>query len=264
MKRENIYRFILSRKVATSDEIAEYAKNMGAGNYGYIYKAYLAPLVENGFLVRPRRGLYCAVDPYRSEPVDRHILASKLSPAYYLSHHAALDLLGAGHSGFGEVTVATPLSRRFKEFRFENVTYRPFITNDTSTGIVSVWRDDLKLMVSSPSRTFVECVLRPDLCGGLEECLKSVEGLRGVRIQKVLEALSFYKGDLAKRKTGFILSLMSKRSPFYRRIKTSDLKVLVPIVDAPLKYWSRREENILIKDWKLYVPVDLEDMLRGV
>ena len=53
------------------------------------------------------------------------------------------------------------------------------MARDIETELVEVRVLGQNVRVSSPSRTFVECVRRWDLSGGLEEVLKSLDGLEG-------------------------------------------------------------------------------------
>ena len=56
-------------------------------------------------------------------------------------------------------------------------------------GLKKINHKNQKIIVSSPSRTFLDCIERPEYSGGWEECLKSLESLAGVKSNELKQLL---------------------------------------------------------------------------
>ncbi|NIP33774.1 MAG: hypothetical protein GWN18_02485, partial [Thermoplasmata archaeon] len=95
--------------------------------------------------------------------------------------------------------------------------------------------------VSSPSRTFVECIRRWDLCGGLEEVLKSLDSLEGVTPEGLDAAIGIYDYDILRRSVGFFLELMISESPYYDNIPLAYINSLRERVGDIPSYLIRGE-----------------------
>ena len=118
--------------------------------------------------------------------------------------------------------------------------------------------------ITDPARTFVECLDRVDLCGGWEECMKSLANLREVNISDIFEILKMYKNKTLELKTGYLLELLSEKSPYYRHIKKNGLELLRPPDDWIPVYIDRDVKSKLSKKWGLYIPEDFDELLRGI
>ena len=105
---------------------------------------------------------------------------------------------------------------------------------------------------------------RVDLCGGWEECLKSLANLRGVKVSDVLETLAIYKNKTLELKTGYLLELLSKKSPYYSHIKNDEIETLRPSDDWIPVYIDRDVTSKLRKKWGLYIPEGFDELLRGI
>jgi predicted transcriptional regulator of viral defense system len=105
---------------------------------------------------------------------------------------------------------------------------------------------------------------RVDLCGGWEECMKSLANLREVKFSDIFEILKLYKNKTLELKTGYLLELLSDKSPYYRHIKKKELEPLRPVDDWIPIYIDRGVNSKLSKKWGLYIPEDFDEFLRGI
>jgi len=120
------------------------------------------------------------------------------------------------------------------------------------------------LRVSSKERTFIECVDRIRYAGGWEECIKSLENLRGIDIEKLINLTLQQKKRGLRRRIGFILDLLRKRSPFYEHISDASLsKMEIEIRGSP-QYLVLGRKGSLNRKWNLYIPEAFEEQLRGI
>ncbi|MFW3147254.1 MAG: hypothetical protein ACMUIE_10645 [Thermoplasmatota archaeon] len=121
-----------------------------------------------------------------------------------------------------------------------------------------------EIRVSSPSRTFVECIHRPDLCIGYEEIYKSLESLGGVDIDGVLGSLQLYGNDILLRSVGFFLEELKGRSPYYSHLEEKDLNNIESQIGPGRSYLIRGQKGEYVSRWRLYIPEGFRDLFQGV
>jgi len=119
-------------------------------------------------------------------------------------------------------------------------------------------------MVSSRERTFLECLDRVEYAGGWEEALKSLESMSGLRFDELAMLTVDSCNSFLTQKTGFILELLRSRSIFYEHLQDSTLDRLHSSIGEQPRYLVKGEPGELNKRWRLYVPEEFEEYLRGV
>jgi predicted transcriptional regulator of viral defense system len=267
-KKEHIYKEILKEKVVNTNDLKKISKEvLGQTDNKYLYRKYIAKLLKEKKIGKIKRGLYYSIplDNTGEEfEVDRFLLSNKIKQGYALGYHSALELHGAAYSSFNSIYILVQKKDRFRLFDFQNVKYVPVINNYYNHHLKLVKYKNKNVSVTDPARTFVECLDRIDLCGGWEECLKSLANLREVKISDILEILGFYKNKTLELKTGYLLELFSKNSPYYSHIKKEELEPLRPADDWIPVYVDRQATSKLRKKWGLYLPEDFDELLRGI
>ena len=267
-KTEQIYKEILGEKVVNSKDLKNISKEvLRQTDNKYLYRKYINKLLKEKKVGKVKRGLYFSIplDHIGEEfEVDRYILSNKIKQGYALGYHSALELHGAAYSSFNNIYVLIQKKDRFRLFDFQNVKYIPVINKYYNHHLTSVKYKNKTVSVTDPARTFVECLDRVDLCGGWEECLKSLANLRDVKISDILEILGIYKNKTLELKTGYLLELLSKNSPYYSHIKKKELEPLKPSNDWIPVYIDRDVTSKLRKKWGLYIPKGFDALLRGI
>ena len=267
-KTEQIYKEILKRSVVNSKDLSNISKKvLGRKDINYLYWKYIYRLIKDGKIGKIKRGLYFGIPLDKLDEdfeVDRYILANKIENGYTLGYHTALELHGAAYSAFNNIFILSKKQHRFRRFRFQNVTYVPVINKHHNTHLITIKYKNNEVIVADPARTFVECLSRVDLCGGWEECLKSLTNLRGVEVTDVKEVLKIYKNKTLELKNGYVLELLSKKSPYYGHIKYDELKPLKPLRNWIPLYIDRNVPSKLNKKWGLYIPEGFNEYLRGI
>lgn len=172
-------------------------------------------LRKRGYIETVRRGLYALVPETTGVLPDRYLVASKVSPEAYLSHHTALELLGVAQNTFvSELYVSVPT--RLAPFSYGGSRVNP-VVSDRPVGehIATVKRGGQDLRVSSRELTLVECLDRPGYAGGLEEVLRSVEGFSGLDWDRLEALIEPGEGPYGKAslnaKVGFVVEMHSRR-----------------------------------------------------
>lgn len=267
-KLESLYHELLKKEVATPEEIKTIASDILKDRpFSYIYNEYLTKLEKRGKLLHPRRGLYVAVPPLKindnSFQPDRYLMASKIQDPYYLGYHTGLEVYGVAYSSYNEVYIVVEPSKKFRSFRFKDVLYRPVYNSIHDLEVKTMVHRGQNLVVSSPSRTFLDCIDRPEYSGGWEECLKSLESLSGVKVEGLIKVLDAMGKDMMYRKTGLVLELFDD-NPYYEGILSEIFPYLKDNMGSSPMYLREGSKSELSEEWKLYVPKDFKEILKGV
>ncbi|MGH8931232.1 MAG: type IV toxin-antitoxin system AbiEi family antitoxin domain-containing protein [Egibacteraceae bacterium] len=132
----------------------------------------LAYLAERGWLVRVRRGLYVPVPLESRHPgdwtEDPWVVAARLFAPCYVGGWSACEHWGLTDQLFRQLIVVT--ARRVRH-RHEEVQGTPFrvkvLPRAKLFGTRSVWRNEVRVAVSDPSRTVVDLLDDPSMGGGM-------------------------------------------------------------------------------------------------
>jgi len=269
-KTETLYNALLSMKVVSFDDIVGKAAGIieAAPDRKYIYRKYVNRLVKSGKLQRIRKGLYVVLSPLEEQEgyvADKLLIASKIRNKYYLGFHTALEYYGCASSFYNEAYVCVKAKDRFNPFQYKRFSFRPVFVDDITLGVEEKNYHGNTIKVSSKERTFIECIDRIQYAGGWEECIKSLEGLRTLNIEKLVNLLLHkYKKDILFRRVGYILELLKERSPFYEHVNDHLLNEVEKQITGPPKYLTYGKKGTLNRRWKLYIPDGFEEKLRSI
>ncbi|MEA2090449.1 MAG: type IV toxin-antitoxin system AbiEi family antitoxin [Thermoproteota archaeon] len=268
-KTETLYNTLLPMKVVSFDEIVKAAAGIieAAPNRRYIYRKYVRRLVESGKLQRIRKGLYLVLSPLEQQEgyaADKLLIASKIRDKYYLGFHTALEYYGCASSLYNQVYICVKTKDRFDQFPYKRFSFRPVFVDDVTLEVEEKHHRGTIIQVSSKERTFIECIDRVQYAGGWEECIKSLEGLTGLNLEKLLNLLHTYRKDILFRRAGYILELLKNRSPFYEHVDVALLNEIEKQITGPPRYLINRKSGTLNRRWNLYIPKGFEEKLRGI
>jgi predicted transcriptional regulator of viral defense system len=148
--------------------------------------------------------------------VHPHVLASKLAPRYQygeyvLLYHAALELHGLAQSRFNEVYVGS--EQPFKRLEYQGVSY---IHTHLDRQVVdkcaqSFQVEGQSVRASDREWTFAFTVMHPNMAGGLEETLRSLNGFAFIDAARLLEIGRLFKPACYYNRVGFVLSLFDQK-----------------------------------------------------
>ncbi len=263
---EKLYSFIIRRGVVNRSELKKYTKEELNNDYNYLYRKFLFKLIQQGKVEKIKSGLFFARNIYlnRNEVPSKYLIGSRIRSNYYLGYHTALELFGSAQSIHNGCHISVTLKDRFKRFNYSRFQFNPVVTDNLSLEIETRNIENNEIRVSSPSRTFVECIHRPDLCVGYEEVYKSLESLGGVDINGVFNILMMYDTDILFRSVGFFLEELKERSPYYSQIDDKDLKKIEKNIGNSRSYLIRGQKGEYISKWKLYIPERFKELFQGV
>jgi predicted transcriptional regulator of viral defense system len=146
------------------------------------------------------RGIYAVVPPgvrpQQFHP-DPFLTASAVRPDAVFSHHSALELMGAAHSLWRQITLYTERRRKPLCIDAFDILFlghprlnRSNLPDDIGTQRVE--RRGKVLRTTGPERTLVEGFRRPALVGGLEELIDSAIGFPTLSLSQLEEILRLY------------------------------------------------------------------------
>jgi predicted transcriptional regulator of viral defense system len=222
-------------------------------------KKLLHDLVRLNWLRRLGRGRYLIVPlgvTDRNEyTADELIIASHLASPYYISWGTALHHYGYTEQVSRKVYIAVAAQNR--SLTLAGVTYQ-FITLKKSKffGFEEVWVQDQKVMMAGREKMIVDCLDRPDLCGGIVEAAK---GLWNGRTEFDMSLLVRYAVKMKERtvckRLGYLLEFFELGGkPELQRLQAMMLpgwSLMDPSLPNTGKYLSR---------WKLRLNVRNEDL----
>jgi predicted transcriptional regulator of viral defense system len=220
----------------------------------------LGYLSRQGWLTRVRRGLYLPVplEAARSGEwtEDPWIIASKAFAPCYIGGWSACEHWELTEQVFRDVVVVTSRAVRRRHHELQGM---PFLVTARSAramfGTLNVWRRDVRVAVSDPSRTIVDVLDDPSLGGGIRHVSAVLEEyLRGGHRD---DALLVEYGDRLGNRTvfkrlGWLLELLGIDGPLREACLTrrsAGLSKLDPTVSATGR---------IVRRWGLRVNVDLE------
>jgi predicted transcriptional regulator of viral defense system len=210
-------------------------------------------------------GVYASVpagaDARRFQP-DRYLVAAALRPDGVISHHAALELLGAAHSDWSTCTVLT--RRRRPPVSLDGVTIQ-FLAppamlarrHRDNLGVRPVDRLGQTLRVTGPERTLVDGFWQPGLVGGLPELVESAAGFGVLDLDLLREVLKAYDQKTLFAAVGWFLERY-QRTFFVSAKYLSALQKRCP--KAPHYLLRAERGGVMVPRWNLIVP---EPLVRG-
>jgi len=205
------------------------------------------------------RGLYASVpagiDAVRHR-ADRFLAAAALRPQGILSHHAALELLGAAHSAWNVCTVLTdrrrrPLDLDHAEVRFLEHPAPLRRKAKQRLGSRHVDYQSARLTVTGPERTLVDGFHQPRWVGGLAELVESASGFGVLDLELLRAVLDAYGLKTLFAAVGWFLDRF--RETFFVPDRfLSELRERRP--HSPVYLPSKARGGTLVSEWSLVLP----------
>jgi len=217
---------------------------------------------ETGRLKRLTRGLYAVVPPGAKPQTftpDPYLIAAALRPDAVLSHHAALDLLGAARSVFNRITYYTASPRR--ALVLDGMSWHA-LNHPTALrrarkiefGVVSIDRQGVIIKHTGAERTLVEGFAALEWVGGLEEHVESAAAMRDLDLDIVEKYLRLMNRRILYSAVGWFL----EKHPEVADVDDALLRRLERQTPRqPLYLGSRKAGARLEKRWNLLVPPHL-------
>jgi predicted transcriptional regulator of viral defense system len=215
----------------------------------------LSRWARQGWLKHVRRGLYAPValdmtaDSFVME--DPWVLAARVFEPGYVGGWTAAEHWDLTEQIFRSICVFTAKPIRRKEQTLVGV---PFalkrLARDAIFGTRSIWRGQVRVLVSDPARTIVDMLADPAAGGGIghvSECLTRHLVAADTRTQTLVDYADRLGNGAVFKRLGFLVS----REPGYESLAEACAKKLTTgnaMLDPGLTCPR------LVKQWRLWVP----------
>lgn len=160
----------LHREMSGAFGVSEAAAALGLND---VQAGKLLPyLARRGWLSRVRRGLYVAVPLDARRPgewlEDAWIVADRVFSPCYIGGWTACEHWDLTEQTFRTILVVTSKKVRHREQVIQSTPYRVTVrSEDKLFGTAPVWRAQVRVQVSDPTRTVVDILDDPTLGGGM-------------------------------------------------------------------------------------------------
>lgn len=242
-----IYSELYSERVITTDDVKDII--------GQKAPDYITNLREKGYIKKIRKGLYAIVSPDMiGEDIkpDKFLIADKAKGDHYISHHSALEIHGLAQTIHNRVYITSSTPSR--SFKYEDIEYK-FITTKYFFGFEEKNRLNSTITVSDREKTILDCIRNIKYAGGLEELIKSLEGVHSLDWDKLLDYLCKIDENSLYQKTGFILDELDTRFPVEDKVLSK--------VGKRTYYIHENKDSFYVKKWNLMVPKKFQEWITS-
>ena len=216
----------------------------------------LARWASKGWLSRVRRGLYVTV-PLESRTADvpledPWVIANRLYSPCYIGGWSAAEHWGLTDQIFRSVVVMTTMRPRDRKPVIKGTSFLlRTVPQKAMFGLKPIWRGQVKVSVSDPSRTIVDMLADPLLGGGI----RSTADILNVYLRsenKDTKLLTEYAGRLGNgavfKRLGFLLE----------RSNADEQEVIAGCLSKLTKGRAKLDPRLgadkLVTRWRLWVP----------
>lgn len=171
---------------------AQYARAVGRQPGDKVVTSMLNQHMKAGNIRRVARGVFASVPKHatpESWSVDRYLAASRLRPGGVVGYHSALELHGYAYSeGYEVQVIAAGKPGRLQTSDFTCRFVKPAVALEPEA-IAKVDRLGMDVAVTTLERTVADLFDRPDLAGGADELIDSLDLIGRLDAARLLEHL---------------------------------------------------------------------------
>ncbi len=222
---------------------------------GLVNKKWLIRLVQGKYLIIPLEAGEAGEHTENWFVIAKNLIEPK---PYYLSHYSALDIHEMLTQPVLTVYISTPIRRIPKSIL--GATFKFIFTKPKDLwGIEDVWAtSSQQVKVSDLERTIIDCLDRPDLCGGISEAAKGIWKKRNdIDYSKLVDYTKRYGKKSVIKRLGFLLETYSlgdeETSQNLKQELTSSYTLLDPSFPVSGKYKSA---------WRVRANIEPEELIE--
>lgn len=216
----------------------------------------LARWVEQGWLIRVKRGSYMAVPPEARSPdevgEDPLLVASRVFDPCYIGAWSAAEQWGLTEQIFRTVVVITTRKVSKREVKIRSSDYLiKTVLQSRFFGMKSVWRENSRVSLSDPTKTIVDMLDDPSLAGGgrmLADILDAYAESKDYDPGLLLDYSAKMKNGAIYKRLGYLLE----------KSKKSNDNVIAQLRTRLTSGNARLDPSVpskrLITRWRLFVP----------
>lgn len=211
---------------------------------------------KKGYIERVKRDFYVVISMETKQPIlSRYQIGANLFPDACISHHSAFEVYGYGNQVFYECYVAT--NTCFPDFEYNGVVYHR-VERKSDIEVVQ----GKKLKVTSIEQTVVDSIRDFEKIAGLEEVLRCLMLIPGLKEEKVLDCLKRNGNGFLYQKCGYLFEGLQKELGF----SASFFEECEKHCSGAKRYLIKgKREAVFNHRWKLYTPLTLKKLIdKGI
>ena len=218
---------------------------------------------KNGWMARVRRGLYIPV-PLEARTADLPLedpwmIAGRLFAPCYIGGWSAAEYLDLTEQIFSTVIVMTVQKPRDRRPKIKGTSFwLRTISEKALFGISPVWRGQVKIPASDPTRTILDLLVEPALGGGIrsiDDMLNNYLRSENKNLTLLIEYAARLSNGAVFKRLGFLLEKLAPDET-----STMD-QCRARLTAGNAKLDSKLDNKRLVTRWRLWVPEHWKDLL---
>ena len=222
---------------------------------------FVSRLCKNGWLSRISRGVYIpvSIESRNADPVsdDPWVIAQRLFEPCYIGGWSAAEHWDLTEQIFRSVLVVTARKVRSKKIEAGGAEYfMKMATKKNLFGTTEVWRNNVKVKVSDPSKTIVDVLNDPEIGGGIRpafDLLKNYLSSKNKNFDLLIQYGEKMGNGAIFKRLGF---LVEKKYP---QEKSFLERCQLRISKGYSKLDPALKGDKIISKWKLWIPASWTD-----
>ena len=207
-------------------------------------KVTLSRMEKEGWIERIEKGKYLII-PLGARKggytINEFVIGSQLVKPAVIAYWSALNYHGFTEQIPNTVFIQTTSRKKEQELEIFGVRYRIVrITEKKVFGFEKVWIDDVAVLITDPEKTVVDCLDKPQYCGGIAEVAKALHG------DLDIEKLKKYAIDIGNSAVIKRLGILCDKMGIKVDVEPGLISGNYPLLDP-----SMHGNGILNRKWKI-------------
>lgn len=238
-----------NKGVFTLNDLSEFVKKP---------KNFLHHLIEKNWILKARRGIYiiapleAGAGGASSYTIHSFAIASVLVQPYYIGYWSALNYHGLTDQIPGVVYIATSKlrhPRNILDTKFVFVKIHPrkmFGTNEIEI-------EKMKVSISAPEKTIVDCLDHPEYAGGLDEVAKAFYfAKKELNAEKIIEYAKKIGNSAVIKRLGYITEVFGWHD-YLSLLSSTKIKSGYSLLDPTIP-----KTGHILEKWKIVVNIAID------
>jgi predicted transcriptional regulator of viral defense system len=207
-------------------------------------KVTLSRMEKEGWIERIEKGKYLII-PLGARKggytINEFIIGSQLVKPAVISYWSALNYHGFTEQIPNTVFIQTTARKKEQDIEIFGVRFRIVrITEKKLFGFEKVWIDDVEVLITDREKTIVDCLDKPQYCGGIAEASKALHG------DLDIEKLKKYAIDIGNSAVIKRLGILCDKIGLKVDVEPGSISGNYPLLDP-----SMHGNGILNRKWKI-------------